>query len=73
MSDVKNRDDSANSNFPEALSQPTDGPDILDWDACIEVASVRPTRKIKVRLHDRGRDKPLPLGISHDEKDQHAS
>lgn len=73
MSDDKNRDDSARSNVPEALSRPTDGPDILDWDACIKVAPVRPTRKIKVRLHDRGRDKPLSSGISHDEKEQHAS
>ncbi len=73
MSDVKIRDDSARSNVHEACSQPTDGPDILDWDACIEVVPVRPTRKIKVRLHDRGRDKPLSSGISHDEKDQHAS
>ena len=35
--------------------------EILDWDAGIEVAPLRPTRRIKVRLRDLGRDKPLPI------------
>ncbi|MBI5759762.1 MAG: hypothetical protein HZA46_14690 [Planctomycetales bacterium] len=64
---------SARSNVPEHLSEPTDGPDILDWDACIEVAPIRPTGKVKVRLHYQGRDKPLPLENPQDEKAQRAS
>ena len=38
-----------------------DPDDVLDWDAGIEVAPLRPTRRIKVRLRDLGRDKPLPI------------
>jgi len=33
MSNVKNRENSVRSNVPEKLSEPTDGPDILDGAA----------------------------------------
>ena len=73
MSKVKNRENAAGSNVPEKLSEPTDGSNILDWDACIEEAPVRPAGKIKVRLHYQGRDKPLPLDSPQDEKTQRES
>ena len=38
-----------------------DPEEILDWDACIEAAPPRPTRRIRVTLRDLGRDKPLPV------------
>ena len=49
-----------------ATSPPTPStPDeLLDWDACIEVAPPRPTRRIQVRLRDLGRDKPQPIEIA---------
>lgn len=44
-----------------------DPDEVLDWDAGIEVAPLRPTRRIKVRLRDLGRDKPLPIEDPHDD------
>lgn len=44
-----------------------DPEEVLDWDAGIEVAPLRPTRRIKVRLRDLGRDKPLPIEDPHDD------
>lgn len=68
MSKVKNKESSAGSDVPEVIREPADGTDVLDWDACIEVAPVRPAGTIKVRLHYQGRDKPLPLEDPQDEK-----
>jgi hypothetical protein len=42
-------------------SESADSPDILDWDACIETPPPRPSGTIKVRLHFRGRDEPIPI------------
>jgi hypothetical protein len=41
--------------------------EVLDWDAGIETAPPRPTRRIKVRLRDLGRDKPLPIEDPYDD------
>jgi hypothetical protein len=43
------------------LDQAAGSPEILDWDACIETAPPRPSGKVKVRLHFRGRGKPIPM------------
>jgi hypothetical protein len=50
--------------------QPTQ---ILDWDACIESPPPRPSGKVKVRLHFRGRDKPIPVEPPEDDRSKKAS
>jgi hypothetical protein len=37
------------------------GPDRLDWDACLDAPPRRPSGTIKFRLNFLGRGKPLPL------------
>ncbi len=36
-------------------------PDVLDWDACLEIPPPRRSGSIKVRLNFLGRGKPVPL------------
>jgi len=55
------------SRKPEDLAETTDGPDILDWDACIDTAPPRPCGKVKVRLNYRGRGKPIPLDTPNED------
>lgn len=75
MSDVLNENHSETSP-PVPSTTPARSPqvpleivpeEVLDWDAGIEVAPLRPTRRIKVRLRDLGRDKPLPIEDPHDD------
>lgn len=37
--------------------------DVLNWDNLIPVPPARPTRKIRVRLRNIGRDKPIPHSV----------
>jgi hypothetical protein len=55
------------------LAEPSEGPDILDWDACIETPPPRPSGKVKVRLNYRGRGKPIPLDPPEDDRSREAS
>lgn len=38
--------------------------DVVDWGACLETPPERPSGNLKVRMHFRGRDKPLPADKS---------
>ncbi len=53
-----------NGEIPKDSQQPAEAaplPEILNWDACIETPPPRPSGTVKVRLHFRGRDKPIPM------------
>lgn len=68
MSDTLNEGCSNPSPTPNpvtnvVLDGESDG--ILNWDAWIEVAPSRPTRRIRVTLRNLGRDKPLPFDDPH--------
>ncbi len=75
MSDALNENDSATSpSVPSTTPAKSprvplenDPEEVLDWEAGIEVAPLRPTRRIKVRLRDLGRDKPLPVDDPRDD------
>jgi hypothetical protein len=40
---------------------PTERPDILDWDACLESPPPRPEGTIQVRMTYAGRSRPAPI------------
>ena len=61
------------SEHPKESAESTDGPDVLDWDACIETPPSRPSGKVKVRLRFRGRGKPIPLDVSDEDGSREAS
>ncbi len=52
----------------EDRSQATLQPEVLDWDACLEAPPARPSGTIKVRLHFRGRDEPIPVDEPEDDQ-----
>ena len=75
MSDTLNEGPSVSSPSPATTPRvPVDiiPEEVLDWDACIEAAPPRPTRRIKVRLRDLGRDKPLPVEDPHSDLGEEA-
>jgi len=52
----------------EDRSQAISQAEVLDWDACLETPPTRPSGTVKVRLHFRGRDEPIPVDESEDDQ-----